>query len=256
MTEAFSTFAIIAIFCKSFFSFCSPESSTCKGGEASDCFLLRLSGSLLMVARNMIHPTTELRFINETIGYGVFATRFIPRGTITWVRDRLDQTFTPQQILDFGEPYRAILDKYSFRDSRGHSILCWDIARYVNHSCDANCLSAGYDFEIAVVDIDAGEELTDDYGSLNLQTPFNCACSTAECRGQILPEDFLRFTKTWDKRVESVFSLIQRLEQPLWPLVKEKEAIASAIADPLQFRPGIFNSFAAAHKPALQLKAA
>lgn len=35
----------------------------------------------------MIHPDTELRFINPEIGYGVFATQFIPRGTITWVRE-------------------------------------------------------------------------------------------------------------------------------------------------------------------------
>jgi hypothetical protein len=49
----------------------------------------------------MLHPDTELRFVNRTIGYGVFATRMIPRGTITWVRDRLDQAFTPAQMGRF-----------------------------------------------------------------------------------------------------------------------------------------------------------
>ena len=39
----------------------------------------------------MIHPDTELRYVNDAIGYGVFATRHIPCGTITWVRDHLDQ---------------------------------------------------------------------------------------------------------------------------------------------------------------------
>ena len=28
----------------------------------------------------MIHPDTELRYINEVFGYGVFATSFIPKG--------------------------------------------------------------------------------------------------------------------------------------------------------------------------------
>ena len=34
----------------------------------------------------MIHPDTELRFISDEVGYGVFATALIGRGTITWVR--------------------------------------------------------------------------------------------------------------------------------------------------------------------------
>jgi hypothetical protein len=42
----------------------------------------------------MIHPDTELRFINEKIGHGVVATKFIPKGTITWVLDKLDRVFT------------------------------------------------------------------------------------------------------------------------------------------------------------------
>jgi hypothetical protein len=39
----------------------------------------------------LIHPDSELRFIDPAIGYGVFATSLIPKGTFTWVRDELDQ---------------------------------------------------------------------------------------------------------------------------------------------------------------------
>ena len=38
----------------------------------------------------MIHPKTELRFVNDDIGYGVFATEFIPKGTILYVKDELE----------------------------------------------------------------------------------------------------------------------------------------------------------------------
>ena len=31
----------------------------------------------------MIHPDTELRFINNVVGYGVVAKKLIPKGTIT-----------------------------------------------------------------------------------------------------------------------------------------------------------------------------
>jgi uncharacterized protein len=81
----------------------------------------------------MIHPDTEVLFLNDEIGYGVFATRLIPRGTITWVRDDLDQTFSPIDIAQMQGIYREIMDKYTFVDARGDSVLCWDIARYVNH---------------------------------------------------------------------------------------------------------------------------
>ena len=46
----------------------------------------------------MIHPHTELQFISEKIGYGVIATKFIPKGTITWVLDKLDRIFTPEEV--------------------------------------------------------------------------------------------------------------------------------------------------------------
>lgn len=82
----------------------------------------------------MIHPYTELKFIREEIGCGVVATRFIPKGTITWVLDALDQKFTHQQIADFGPLYLKILDTYTFRDANGDYILCWDHCRYLNHS--------------------------------------------------------------------------------------------------------------------------
>ena len=38
----------------------------------------------------MIHPDTELQFINDKIGYGVVATKLIPKGSITWALDKLD----------------------------------------------------------------------------------------------------------------------------------------------------------------------
>ena len=48
----------------------------------------------IILCVKMIHPKTELQFINKEIGYGVVATEFIPAGTITWVLDKLDREFT------------------------------------------------------------------------------------------------------------------------------------------------------------------
>jgi len=84
----------------------------------------------------MIHPDTELRFAGEGIGLGVFATRRIPRGTIVWVLDELDQRFTLSAVRRHTLAYRRLLDRYGFLNGRGERVLCWDIARYVNHACE------------------------------------------------------------------------------------------------------------------------
>ena len=107
---------------------------------------------LFFVWRNekMIHPSTELRFINNEIGYGVVATELIPKGTITWVLDKLDREFTSFEIMAFDQPYQEILSRYCYRNNAGKFVLAWDNGRYVNHSFRSNCMSTAYDFEIAI----------------------------------------------------------------------------------------------------------
>lgn len=177
----------------------------------------------------MLHPDTELRYIDAAIGYGVFATAPIPCGTITWVRDDLDQAFSPDQVSAMPALYTGVLEKYCFRDSSGDWILCWDLARYLNHSCDPTCLSAGYDFEIAVRDIAPGEELTDDYATLNPEEPFACLCGAENCRRMIRPEDAERLAEEWDYRVRRVFPRVGQTPQPLWAFVREAEEVEAAL---------------------------
>jgi hypothetical protein len=178
----------------------------------------------------MLHPDTELRFIDPVIGYGVFASRLIPKGTITWVRDELDQTFRPDRFARSPPVYRELIERYSFIDKLGDYVLCWDHARFVNHACEASCLSPGYGFEIAVRDIAAGEELTDDYGALNIEGVFSCRCGSRACRKEIWPDDLLRYAERWDAIIADSFFRLSKVEQPLWHLVREKDEIARALS--------------------------
>lgn len=168
----------------------------------------------------MIHPHTELQFINKEIGYGVVATALIPAGTITWVLDRLDREFSQKELESLEPIYQNILDTYTFRDNRGRYILCWDNARYVNHSFNSNCLTTAYDFELAIRDIQIGEQLTDDYGYLNLPAPFR-GMDEGTKRKVVYPDDLLKYYKIWDNKLENVFHKIPQLPQPLRSLVKE-----------------------------------
>ena len=175
----------------------------------------------------MIHPDTELRYVNDTIGYGLFATRLIPRGTFTWVHDDLDQIVDPQLEHRLPPTLVALLRKYSYLEPRGR-VLCWDHARFLNHACEPNCRSTGFDLEIAVRDIPPGEQLTDDYGSLNVDYEFECRCGSPVCRGTIRASDIVRFADDWDREAVAAFRLAPSVEQPLWSMLSEQAEIERA----------------------------
>ncbi len=169
----------------------------------------------------MIHPYTELKFISREIGYGVVATAFIPAGTITWALDALDREFTPGDFQKMTPLYQDILDTYTFRNNKGNLVLCWDNGRYVNHSFNSNCLTTAYDFEIAIRDIHPGEQLTDDYGYLNIAHPFR-ASDEGTRRKVVYPDDLLKYYKVWDKKIQKVFHKIVKLDQPLREVLSEE----------------------------------
>lgn len=166
----------------------------------------------------MMHPDTEVRFINEVIGYGVVAKKFIPRGTITWVQDDLDRVLNPNEVEKMHLSVQEQVDKYSFRNNKGQLVLCWDLAKYVNHSFDANCLSSAYDFEVAVRDIQPGEQLTDDYGYLNVSEPFK-AVDEGTGRDTVYPDDLLKYHEEWDRQLKGAFEDFEQVEQPLIELI-------------------------------------
>ncbi|HNP18282.1 MAG TPA: SET domain-containing protein [Fulvivirga sp.] len=170
----------------------------------------------------MIHPKTELKFINDEIGYGVVATDFIPAGTITWVLDKLDKELTPSEVEKLDKLYQDILEVYSYRNREGNYILCWDNGRFVNHSFNSNCFTTAYDFEIAIRDIKPGEQLTDDYGYLNISEPFRAAPEGTK-RKVVYPDDLVRYAKVWDKKLISPFKSIPKRDQPLRALIDNQK---------------------------------
>lgn len=168
----------------------------------------------------MIHPDTEVRFISEEIGYGIVATKLIPEGTITWVQDELDQVYTPEQVVEMLPYTQEMIDKFTFRNSKGNYVMCWDTAKYVNHSFNSNCISTPYDFEIAVRDIQPGEELTDDYGYLNVSEAFK-AKDEGTARTTVYPDDLLNFHKEWDDKLAASFKKLNKIPQPLERLLPQ-----------------------------------
>lgn len=170
----------------------------------------------------MIHPHTELRIISPRVGYGVFATQRIPKGTITYIKDQMELVVKPGDFRLSDKKYFDIIEKYSYINNKGHRIVSWDLSKYVNHSCNANSISTGYDFEIALRDIEAGEQLTDEYGIFNLVADMPCECGELLCRSLIKKADFDIFYKEWDKKIKKALSFFQQAQQPLLDFMDEK----------------------------------
>lgn len=191
----------------------------------------------------MIHPGTELSFISEEIGFGLVATRLIAAGTLTWVKDPLDMVYNSTEYAGFTGSKKDYLDKYCFIDGNGNYILCWDHGRFINHSCHANCIAPGFDFEIAIRDIQPGEQLTSDYGLLNMDYEFNCSCGGPDCRQIIKPSDPEALHQTWDEKIKKVFNKIDKLDQPLWEMVADKESVIKAISSPQKIPSSLLHYF-------------
>jgi hypothetical protein len=167
----------------------------------------------------MIHPDTELRHVSPTIGHGVFATAAIPLGTIVYAFDQFEVCVAPAVYAMLDDRHLAVLDWFGYIDQHGTRILSWDHAKYVNHRCDCNTMSTGWGFEIAIRDIAAGEEITDEYGLLNIpeERPLSCGCPT--CRHVLRPDDLDRYGRVWDLKVRRALTRLRDVSQPLEDLL-------------------------------------
>ncbi|MDQ5897181.1 MAG: uncharacterized protein QG612_1267 [Pseudomonadota bacterium] len=169
----------------------------------------------------MLHPDTQLRWIDDVIGYGVFVTRPIPRGTVVWVRCALDIALTPAQCAELPPAHQATLAHFGYLDATGDTILCWDHGRYINHSCQPAMLSLGDEAEIAPRDLAAGEQLTCEYALCNIVQPLSCRCGVPQCRGLIRADDVFRLESRWADEVAQALAEAGSVAQPLLAFARD-----------------------------------
>jgi SET domain-containing protein len=137
-----------------------------------------------------MYSTQDLQIRGSPIdGLGVFAVRAIPARTqvLEYVGKRLTK-----------EEYTTWPDKtYCFCIDSEHMLdgtAMWNPAGFINHSCEANCISWVNNGAIWIVtrrDIAAGEELTFNYGyPLEDFRQRPCRCRATGCIGYIVAEQF------------------------------------------------------------------
>ena len=185
----------------------------------------------------MIHPAMELRYINADIGSGLFSREFIPKGTIVFFQDPLDQVILPQQLKQLPVPFQELVDKYGYQDRTGSWILGWDLSIYTNHSCKPTALDTALGFEIAICDIQAGDELTIDYGLLNLNADMPVSCGCKNCRKILHPSDFEQYAPLWDTQIQEALRMVSSVPQPLWDYlrVETKNRLAAVLSGSMEY---------------------
>jgi hypothetical protein len=174
----------------------------------------------------MMHPATRLVSVSEQVGLGVVATRPLPAGTILWARDALDQVIPERARHAMPAALAQSFTRHAYLDDEGMWTLCWDAARYVNHSCAANSVVTDHGMELACRDIAAGEQITNEYALFKLERheEFECRCGHAQCRGRIDSRgDLGTYRRQQRERVRLALAGVSSVEQALWPLLVESQ---------------------------------
>jgi len=186
----------------------------------------------------MIHPHTELRLVNDIVGYGVFATELIPEGSITYIRDSLELEITAEAFAQYAPLLQEKIERFSFIDQNGTRVVSWDLAKYVNHCCQCNTMSTGYGFEIAIRDIQPNEQITDEYGIFNMTEKMSLRCEKANCRGAVSADDFDQYYPQWDEKIKKSLAQFKKVEQPLMPLMDDSTLsdLEKYFADPAHYK--------------------
>lgn len=124
----------------------------------------------------MLDIETEVRK-SKIHGSGVFALRDFKPGEIVIEWD------TSNTLTD-AEYERLPADQHAYVVRlNGEWLYMLAPARFVNHSCDSNTVPLRGN-DVAVRDIEAGEEITTDYRSvMPLGERMDCRCGASSCQG-------------------------------------------------------------------------
>ena len=125
-------------------------------------------------------------------GRGLFARVRIAAGTyvIEYVGEKLSKQPAAEECERGNEYIFSLDDEF---DLNGN--VEWNPARLINHSCCPNCEAELIDQHVWIValrDIEAGEEITFNYGyDLEDYREHACNCGSSNCVGFILAEELL-----------------------------------------------------------------
>ena len=130
---------------------------------------------MLLVKTNVAQSPIE--------GLGLFADQFISKGTVVWeFEPGLDILIDKNKLVELPSVARDYLQRYAYLNGRGEYVLCFDNAKYFNHSFTPNTRNmqlAGKSemIDIACQDIQSGDEITTNYMEFDAQGVQKLGCN-------------------------------------------------------------------------------
>jgi len=158
-----------------------------------------------------LHKNIELK-PSPLGGLGLFATDFIPKGSITWWEEQpIPRYFTLEELERLpDDPEKELylhfgyqVDDNLFSTIHNPQELQEDAGHFMNHSCDPTTWFLGDYLMEARRDIRAGEEITFDYGTTesHFESFPKCLCGSPSCRGKVSPNDYVQLQNVYKNRI-------------------------------------------------------
>lgn len=145
-----------------------------------------------------LHPHIEKRWINDQIGWGLFAVAPIKAAEIPTkitgiIMTKAEIVNSPPIFVEFLEKYSIEIDDdlILYPISTLHDVFC------MNHSCDPNAGNSDPYTLITMRDIKTGEQVTYDYATTDTNDIFErgemkCFCGSTNCRKVITGDDWIK----------------------------------------------------------------
>ncbi len=157
-------------------------------------------------------------------GNGLFATQFVPKGTIVCFWCKKCGTYSKEDLAKLSKERLDFVIEHEEKAGPGLlSKACDRRQQYINHSCDPKILETGWIGDIVIKDIKKGEEATEDYrifyGKQYFKRYFKngCKCGAPNCmKMRILTQPkTAKLRRHWKKEIDEAVRLIPYVKQPL-----------------------------------------
>ena len=138
-----------------------------------------------------MHPAIIASGDGSIHGTCLVTTQRIPGATRVWKLD--EPIYSMEEIESWTPERREAFDWYGFQCGVDRFSLPEGLSREMNHSCDPNTWWDGSITLVARHDIEAGEEITYDYSTCDIDHVFemDCSCGSPRCRGTVSNRDYL-----------------------------------------------------------------
>ncbi len=154
-----------------------------------------------------LHNGIKLKEDDTISGLGLIATSKIKKNEIVWQASKNHLTYKMTDINSWSQEKQKEFKRYSYECEKEYFLLDGTIGKYMNHSCNPNCVWQNNRTLIAKDDINIDDEITYDYSTAQLSRnlKMNCKCGSDKCRKIITNHDYknIDFQQQYGKNLPS-----------------------------------------------------